>query len=96
MSVFDVVDGTRSRHRSAIGGFVADESHEESRPHANYHDRLGDCQERVPSSRHRRDRKGRRSEATATQPGADVVQGAAALPCRAWRPVPQPIIGRVN
>jgi transposase len=28
MSPFDVVDGARSRHRSAIGWFVADESHE--------------------------------------------------------------------
>jgi hypothetical protein len=29
-----VADGARSRHRSAIGWFVEDESHEESRPHA--------------------------------------------------------------
>ena len=79
---FDVVDGARSRHRSAIGWFVEDESHEGSRPHANYHDRFGYRQERVPSSRHRRDREGRRSEATAAQPGAGVLQGAAALPCR--------------
>jgi transposase len=32
-SAFDVVDGARSRHRSAIGWFVGDESHEGSRPH---------------------------------------------------------------
>src|SRR5437868_4344167 len=31
MSAFDVVDGARSRHRSAIGWFVGDESHEGSR-----------------------------------------------------------------
>ncbi|MFG3594524.1 hypothetical protein [Bradyrhizobium sp. RDI18] len=49
---FDVVDGARSRHRSAIGWFVEDESHEGSRPHANYHDRFGYRQERVPGSRH--------------------------------------------
>src|SRR5258708_39196213 len=47
-SHFDVVDGARSRHRSAIGWFVEDESHEGSRPHANYHDRFGYRQERVP------------------------------------------------
>src|SRR5580704_18424921 len=29
---------------------VADESHEGSRPHANYHDRVGYRQERVPGS----------------------------------------------
>jgi hypothetical protein len=34
-SAYDVVDGARSRHRSAIGWFVGDESHEGSRPHAN-------------------------------------------------------------
>jgi hypothetical protein len=51
-SAFDVVDGARSRHRSAIGWFVEDESHEGSRPHANYHDRFGYRQERVPGSRH--------------------------------------------
>jgi transposase len=34
MSAADVVDGARSRHRSAIGWFVGDESHEGSRPHA--------------------------------------------------------------
>ena len=49
---FDVVDGARSRHRSAIGWFVGDESHQGSRPHANYHDRFGYRQERVPGSRH--------------------------------------------
>src|SRR5262245_27692055 len=43
----DVVDGARSRHRSAIGCFVGNESHEGSRPHANYHDRFGYRQERV-------------------------------------------------
>ena len=43
----DVVDGARSRHRSAIGWFVEDESHEGSRPHANHHDRFGYRQERV-------------------------------------------------
>src|SRR5258708_25312204 len=31
MSAIDVVDGARSRHRSAIGWFVKDESHEGSR-----------------------------------------------------------------
>src|SRR5262249_46617677 len=31
-AAFDVVDGARSRHRSAIGWFVGDESHEGSRP----------------------------------------------------------------
>jgi hypothetical protein len=50
----DVVDGARSRHRSAIGWFVRDESHEGSRPHANYHNRFGYRQERVPGSRDRR------------------------------------------
>jgi hypothetical protein len=48
----DVVDGARSRHRSAIGWFVGDESHQGSRPHANYHDRFGYRKERVPGSRH--------------------------------------------
>jgi hypothetical protein len=52
MSAIDVVDGARSRHRSAIGWFVGDESHQGSRPHANYHDRFGYRQERVPGSRH--------------------------------------------
>ena len=48
MSAFDVVDGARSRHRSAIGWFVEDESHEGSRPHANYDDRFGsDAVEKV-------------------------------------------------
>ena len=51
-SEIDVVDGARSRHRSVIGWFVEDESHEGSRPHANYHDRFGYRQERVPGSRH--------------------------------------------
>ena len=51
-SAFDVVDGARSRHRGAIGWFVGDESHEGSRPHANYHDRFGYRQERVSDSRH--------------------------------------------
>ena len=51
-STIDVVDGARSRHRSAIGWFVGDESHQGSRPHANYHDRFGYRQERVPGSRH--------------------------------------------
>ncbi len=51
-SAVDVVDGARSRHRSAIEWFVEDESHERSRPHANYHDRFGYRQERVPGSRH--------------------------------------------
>ena len=51
-SAYDVVDGARSRHRSAIGWFVGDESHEGSRPHANYHDRFGYRQERVSDSRH--------------------------------------------
>jgi hypothetical protein len=41
ISAIDVVDGVRSRHRSAIGWFVGDESHEGSRPHANNHDRFG-------------------------------------------------------
>src|SRR5882672_7859219 len=48
----DVVDGARSRHRSAIGWFVGDESHQGSRPHANYHDRFGYRQEHVSDSRH--------------------------------------------
>jgi hypothetical protein len=52
MSAADVVDGARSRHRSAIGWFVGDESHEGSRPHANYHDRFGYRRERVSGSRH--------------------------------------------
>jgi hypothetical protein len=51
-SASDVVDGARSRHRSVIGWFVEDESPEGSRPHANYHDRFGYRQERVPGSRH--------------------------------------------
>jgi len=50
-SAIDVVDGARFRHRSAIGWFVEDESHEGSRPHANYHDRFGYRQERVSGSR---------------------------------------------
>ena len=41
MTESEVVDGARSRHRSAIEWFVGDESHEGSRPHANYHDRFG-------------------------------------------------------
>ena len=51
-SAVDVVDGARSRHRGAIGWFVGDESHQGSRPHANYHDRFGYRQERVSDSRH--------------------------------------------
>ena len=51
-SDIDVVDGARSRHRGAIGWFVGDESHQGSRPHANYHDRFGYRQERVSDSRH--------------------------------------------
>jgi hypothetical protein len=50
-SGIDVVDGARSRHRSAIGWFVGDESHEGSRPHASYHDRFGYREERVSGSR---------------------------------------------
>src|SRR6516165_2339320 len=61
---------------------VADESHEGSRPNANYHDRVGYRQERVPGSRDRRGREGHCEEATSTQPGADLLQGAAALPHR--------------
>jgi hypothetical protein len=38
----DVVDDARSRHRGAIEWFVEDESHERSRPHASYHDRIGE------------------------------------------------------
>src|SRR5215831_18339168 len=75
----DVVDGARSRHRSAIGCFVGNESHEGSRPHANYHDRFGYRQERVCGSRDRRGRKGRRSEATPARPGAGILQ--ALPPC---------------
>jgi hypothetical protein len=52
MSALDVVDGARSRDRSAIGWFVEYESHEGSRPYANYHDRFGYRQERVSGSRH--------------------------------------------
>jgi hypothetical protein len=37
---FDVVDDARSRHRSAHRVIVVDESHEGSRPDANYHDRF--------------------------------------------------------
>jgi hypothetical protein len=39
---------------------VADESHEGSRPDAGYHDRVRYRQERVPGSRDRCDRKGRK------------------------------------
>ena len=35
ISGIDVVDGARFRHRSGIGWFVGDESHEGSRPHAH-------------------------------------------------------------
>src|SRR5215468_12472725 len=79
---FDVVDGARSRHRSAIAWFVGDESHEGSRPHANYHDRFGYRQERVSGSWDRRDRKGCRLQATSTQPGAGILQSAATVPDR--------------
>src|SRR5882724_8005723 len=79
---FDVVDGARSRHRSAIGWFVGNESHEGSRPHANYHDRFGYRQERVPGSRDRRGRKGRGPETTPAPPGVGVLQIVAAVPDR--------------
>src|SRR5207302_6890429 len=79
-SAFDVVDGARSRHRSAIGWFVGDESHEGSRPHANYHDWFGYRQERVSGSRDRQQREGCCSEAAAAQPGAGVLQNVATLP----------------
>src|SRR2546429_4610755 len=82
MSAFDVVDGARSRHRSAIGWFVGDESHEGSRPHANYHDWFGYRQERVSGSRDRQQREGCCSEAAAAQPGAGVLQNVATLPGR--------------
>ena len=52
-----------------------------SGPNANYNDRFGYRQERVPGSRHRRSREGHRSEATSARPNAGVLQGAAALPC---------------
>src|SRR3974390_1311552 len=58
---------------------VADESHEGSRPNANFHDRVGYRQERVPGSRDRRGRGGDREEAAPAQPGAGVLQSAAAL-----------------
>src|SRR5580700_12342402 len=61
---------------------VADESHEGSRPDANYHDRVGYRQERVPGSRDRRGRESRGSQATPAQPDADVLQSAAAVPHR--------------
>ena len=81
-SGFDVVDGARSRHRSAIGWFVRDESHEGSRPHANYHNRFGYRQERVPGSRDRRQREDCCSEAAAARSGAGVLQSVATLPGR--------------
>src|SRR5262249_46149500 len=77
---FDVVDGARSRHRSAIEWFVGDESHEGSRPYANYHDRFGYREERVPGSRHRRGREGRYQEAASPRSGVEVFCVAAALP----------------
>jgi hypothetical protein len=40
MVASDVVDDARSRHRSAHRVIVVDESHEGSRPDANYHDRF--------------------------------------------------------
>src|SRR5262245_17900335 len=51
-----------------------------SRPHANYHDRIGYRQERVPGSRDRREREGGCQEATSPQPGDCVFQGFAAMP----------------
>src|SRR6266571_3449021 len=72
-SAVDVVDGARSRHRSAIGWFVGDESHERSRPHANYHDWFGYRQERVSGSRDRQQREGCCSEAAAAQPNTSVL-----------------------
>src|SRR5262245_3214572 len=81
-AAFDVVDGARSRHRSAIAWFVGDESHEWSRPHANYHYRVGYREERVPGSWHRRDREGRGQEAASSRSGDEVFGGAAALPGR--------------
>src|SRR5262249_33303328 len=78
----DVVDGARSRHRSAIEWFVGDESHEGSRPHANYHDRFGYREERVPGPWHRRGREGRCQEAASSCSDDEVLRGAAALPRR--------------
>jgi hypothetical protein len=46
-----------------------DESHEGSRPDANYHDRFGYRQERVPGPRHRRQGEGGCEKATPAQPG---------------------------
>src|ERR1035437_3355923 len=77
-SAFDVVDGARSRHRGAIGWFVGDESHQRSCPHADYHDRFGYRQERVPGSRYRRGREGRREKATSPRPGDGVLRSDAA------------------
>src|SRR3981189_3326786 len=78
---FDVVDGARSRHRGAIV-IVVDESHEESRPDANYHDRFRYRQERISGSRDRRQGEGSCEEATPAQPGGYVFQGIAAVPDR--------------
>src|SRR2546423_13446130 len=82
MTESDVVDGARSRHRSAIGWFVGDESHEGNRPHANYHDRFGYRQERVSGSRDRGYREGRRQNTAPAYPDAGVLESIAALSCR--------------
>ena len=78
----DVLDGARSRHRGAIGWFVGDESHERSRPHAYYDDRFRYSQERVPGSRDRHDREGRRQKATPPRPGDEVFRSSGAVPYR--------------
>ena len=82
-SGFDVVDGARSRHRSAIGWFVGDESHQGSRPHANYHDTGIDAAEKVIVRKQLR-----RGQVTASRLWRHAWS--------AWRPVPRRTIGRAS
>src|SRR5262245_36641255 len=77
MTESDVVDGARSQQRGAIGSLRS--NHIGSLPHANFDDRLGYRQERVPGSRDRRGRKGRCPETAPTAPSAGVLQ--ALPPC---------------
>jgi hypothetical protein len=61
---------------------VVDESHEGSRPDANYHDRFGYRQERVSGPRHRREREGSREEATASRQVDGIFRGSVTVPDR--------------
>jgi hypothetical protein len=64
---------------------AVDESHEGSRPNANYHDRFGYRQERVSGPRHRREREDGGEEAIAAREVDGIFRGTVALPVDAWQ-----------